>query len=50
MFVFTAWRTRQSLTRPRLLSCFARGLLTIIGTLIRERCVVLGRFVPEAWP
>jgi hypothetical protein len=44
-----AWRTRQSLTRPRLLRCFARRLLTIIGTLIREGCVVLGRFVPESW-
>lgn len=45
-----ARRTRQSPTRPRLLSCFARGLLTIIGTLIRGGGVVLGRFVPEAWP
>ena len=45
-----ARRTRQSTSRPRLLSCFARGLLMIIGALIRGEGVVLGRFVPQVWP
>ncbi len=37
-------------TRPRMLSCFARGIITIIGRLIRGDGLVLGRFVPEPWP
>jgi hypothetical protein len=40
--------TRRS--RPRMLSCFARGILTIVGKLIRGDGLVLGRFVPEPWP
>ncbi len=45
-----ARRTRQSVSRPHLLSCFARGWLTIMGALIRGEGVVLGRFVPQTWP
>ena len=45
-----ARRTRQSASRPRLLSCFARGLVAIIGALIRGDGLVLGRFLPEPWP
>lgn len=34
----------------RLLSCFQRGLLTILTALITQRQLPLGRFVPEPWP
>lgn len=42
-------RTRQQ-TRPRLLSCFRRGVLTILVALLQGRAVPLGRFIPEPWP
>ncbi len=45
-----ARRTATRRSRPRMLSCFARGILTILGTLIRGDGLVLGRFVPEPWP
>jgi hypothetical protein len=35
---------------PRLLSCFQRGLTIIITTLIAQRHLPFGRFVPEPWP
>ena len=44
---------RRSVTgrsRPRMLSCFARGIMTIVGMLIRGDGLVLGRFLPEPWP
>jgi hypothetical protein len=37
-------------TRPRLLSCFRRGVLTILAALITGQNLPLGRFVPEPWP
>ena len=37
-------------SRPRMLSCFARGMVTIVGALIRGDGLLLGRFVPEPWP
>jgi hypothetical protein len=45
-----ARRTATQRSRPRMLSCFARGIVTIVGTLIRGDGLVLGRFVPEPWP
>ena len=45
-----ARRTATKRARPRMLSCFARGIITIIGRLIRGDGLVLGRFVPEPWP
>jgi len=45
-----ARRTATKRSRPRMLSCFARGIITIIGRLIRGDGLVLGRFVPEPWP
>ena len=45
-----ARRTATGRSRPRMLSCFARGIVTIIATLIRGDGLVLGRFVPEPWP
>jgi hypothetical protein len=45
-----ARRTATKRSRPRMLSCFARGIITIIGRLIRGDGWVLGRFIPESWP
>jgi hypothetical protein len=40
--------TRRS--RPRLLSCFRRGLLHICATLLAGRPLPRGHFVPVPWP
>ncbi len=40
--------TRRS--RPRLLSCFRRGCLVILTTLLKGLALPLGRFWPEPWP
>lgn len=40
--------TRRS--RPRLLSCFRRGVGVILAALIAGRPLPLGRFLPEPWP
>jgi hypothetical protein len=45
-----ARRTASGRTRPRMLSCFARGLLAIIGALLRGEGLRLGWFHPEPWP
>jgi hypothetical protein len=45
-----ARRKANGRSRPRMISCFARGLLTIVAALIRGDGLVLGRFVPEPWP
>lgn len=45
-----AHRNASGRTRPRLLSCFARGLLAIVGALIRGDGLLFGRFHPEPWP
>ena len=45
-----ARRTATRRSRPRVLSCFARGIITIVGMLIRGDGLVVGRFVPEPWP
>src|SRR6266567_3374219 len=45
-----ARRTATNRARPRMLSCFARGIITIVGRLIRGDGLVVGRFVPEPWP
>ena len=37
-------------SRPRMLSCFARGWLLIMGAFIHGDGLLLGRFVPEPWP
>jgi hypothetical protein len=33
-----------------MLSYFARGIITIVASLIRGDGLVVGRFVPEPWP
>src|SRR5579862_730839 len=40
--------TRRS--RPRLVSVFRRGVLTILVALIKGEGIVLGRLQPEPWP
>lgn len=45
-----ARRRPSQRSRPRLLSCFRRGWLVLIGQLIRGQAVALGRFYPEPWP
>jgi hypothetical protein len=45
-----ARRRATGRARPRLLSCFRRGVLLILGALLRGEELPLGRFVPEAWP
>ncbi|MEO9058810.1 MAG: hypothetical protein ABI396_11615 [Ktedonobacteraceae bacterium] len=45
-----ARRTATKRSRPRMLSCFARGWLIIVGSLIRGDGLVVGRFIPEPWP
>lgn len=45
-----ARRKASGRTRPRMLSCFARGLLAIVGSLIRGAGLLFGRFHPEPWP
>jgi hypothetical protein len=46
-------RTRCHATtrsRPRLLSCFRRGVIRIVTTLLTHGILPIGRFVPEPWP
>ena len=45
-----ARRSASGHSHPRMLSCFARGIITIIGMLIRGDGLMLGRFLPEPWP
>ena len=45
-----ARRKATNRSRPRMLSCFARGWLLIVGALIRGDGLLVGRFVPEPWP
>lgn len=37
-------------SRPRLLSCFRRGVIRIVTTLLAHGILPIGRFVPEPWP
>jgi hypothetical protein len=45
-----ARRSASGRSRPRMLSCFARGLLVIVGTLLRGGGLLFGQFHPEPWP
>jgi hypothetical protein len=45
-----ARRKASGRSRPRMISCFARGLLAIVGALIRGAEFLFGRFHPEPWP
>ena len=45
-----ARRTARNSHRPRALSCFRRGRLVIVATLMNAHEVPLGRLVVEPWP
>ena len=45
-----ARRRAPGRTRPRLLSCFRRGVLTMLTALLQGQPLPLGRFLPEPWP
>jgi hypothetical protein len=36
--------------RARMISCFQRGVITIIVALLEGNALPMGRFVPQAWP
>jgi hypothetical protein len=44
-----ARRTKKRPSKPRLLSCFTRGLFTILAALIAQQSIPLGVFIPEPW-
>jgi hypothetical protein len=44
-----ASQPRQA-TRLRLVSVFRQGWITILVALLNQRCLPVGRFVPEPWP
>ena len=46
----TARRRASGRAKPRLVSCFRRGVLRIMVALVQGKEVPLGRFVPEEWP
>jgi hypothetical protein len=45
-----ARRTLSHPSRPRIHSCFARGLIKVLLTIINQKNVALGAFIPEPWP
>jgi hypothetical protein len=45
-----ARRRTTKRTRPRLLSCFRRGLLVILAAALSGAALPFGRFYPEPWP
>lgn len=45
-----ARRRASGRSRPRLLSCFRRGVLAVVVAMVKGEKVPLGRFRPEAWP
>ena len=45
-----ARKTKFRSSQPRLLSCFSRGLISILSSLLRRYPIRLGIFFPEPWP
>jgi hypothetical protein len=45
-----ARRCRPRGSQPRLLSCFARGMITLVVALIRQAGLPASAFIPEPWP
>lgn len=45
-----ARRRPRRASRPRLLSCFGRGITLILVALLRQDPLPLGRFMPIPWP
>ena len=48
--VLARTRRQRRATRLRLVSVFRQGWNTILGALLNQRRLPLGRFVPEPWP
>jgi hypothetical protein len=44
-----ARRTNTHSSRARHISCFARGLILVLTTLLHQRPISLGLFIPEPW-
>jgi len=42
-------RKHNNSSRPRLLSCFRRGIIVILVTLVTGQTLPVGRFYPESW-
>jgi hypothetical protein len=45
-----ARKTRVHSFKTRKISCFARGIINVLTTLINQRPIALGLFFPEPWP
>lgn len=45
-----AHRTLKRPAQPRRLSCFTRGLITLLARLIQGQLPSVGLFVPQTWP
>lgn len=45
-----ARKTSLHIFRMRRISCFTRGLIMVLSTLIHQHPISLGHFLPEPWP
>lgn len=45
-----ALKTASRTPRCRTISCFARGIIIVLSTLINQHPISLGSFLPEPWP
>jgi hypothetical protein len=45
-----ARKTISHTAKPRQISCFTRGLILVLASLMHHRLPLLGQFFPEPWP
>ena len=45
-----ARKTISHTAKPRQISCFTRGLILVLASLMHHRSPLLGKFFPEPWP
>jgi hypothetical protein len=45
-----ARKTKTHSFQARKISCFARGIMNVLTTLINQRPISLGKLIPEPWP
>jgi hypothetical protein len=45
-----ARKTSSHTSKRRKISCFARGIIQVLSTLINQHPISLGSFLPEPWP
>jgi Transposase DDE domain len=45
-----ARKTKTHSLQVRKISCFARGIMDVLTTLINQRPISLGKLIPEPWP